>query len=80
LSREEEWQLRVGAELTAIRQELTLIRQALVDDAPQPDETSPETWTCRCGAEMDSEAAARDHAQDAHNAPPDGWQDIVTRE
>jgi hypothetical protein len=77
---EEEWRMRVGAELTTIRQELTLIRQAVTDEPPQEEDETSETWTCRCGAAFDDKAAARDHATETHNAPRDGWQDIVSRE
>jgi len=74
----------IGAELAAIRQELTLIRRALTDDAPAADDSAEgedgPAWTCRCGAAFDSRAAARDHATETHNAPRDGWQDIISRE
>jgi hypothetical protein len=74
--------LRIGAELSAIRGELTTIRQALVDDAvAQPDSDDSAQWTCQhCGRSFGDEFDARDHAVNDHKAPPDHWRDSFTHE
>lgn len=61
----------IGAELTAIRQQL----QAMNDRTPDPS-PDVESFTCRCGQTVVGSEAARRHAVDAHSAPPDHWEEL----
>lgn len=62
----------IGAELTAIRQEL----QRMNDRTPDP--AAGEIHECRCGRVVHGEDAARRHAADDHGAPADAWEELYT--
>lgn len=62
--------LGIGAELTAIRQQL---QRLTVESAAA---ASAESLQCRCGASFDTEAAAREHAVADHKAPAENWQEL----
>lgn len=71
--------IAIGAELTAIRQALEAMGETDPETDSQP--TRQPTHRCRsCGATVSGDAAARQHAVSEHNAPPDTWSDIMTRE
>lgn len=58
----------IGAELSAIRQEL----QKLNDEPPEP---ALETYDCVCGLTIAGEAEAKRHAIEEHKAPRDSWRE-----
>ncbi|QLG62830.1 hypothetical protein [Halorarum salinum] len=61
----------IGAELTAIRQEL----QRLNDEVPEPG-PDVETFECRfCDHVPHGEGMAERHAVDGHNAPHSAWEE-----
>lgn len=66
--------LGVLAELSAIRQELQLLRVELATGAAPTD----PAFECECGEAFADEAAARDHAVTQHGAPRQGdhWQRV----
>jgi hypothetical protein len=71
--------LRIGAELSAIRGELTTIRQALVDpDTGSNDDADGTAVTCRCGATFPTTDAGAAHAREVHDAPRGTEGDILT--
>lgn len=61
----------IGAELTAIRQQL----QAMNDRTPGPP-PDVESYACRCGETVVGVEAARRHAVDDHSAPRDHWEEL----
>jgi 5-methylcytosine-specific restriction endonuclease McrA len=68
--------LGMAAELTAIRRELTTIRQALVDEPSDNDSDTGDELTCQfCGQSFTDDSAAREHTISDHNAPPDAWRE-----
>lgn len=83
LDQEEAFQVGLLAELSAIRQELQGIREALQDEHPADEHSTDDRTTVyrcsSCGDRHWDEAAAKSHAVGTHGAPStgDAWRASV---
>ena len=82
LSSEEAFRVGLLAELTQIRVALETLAAQHQHPEANADEEPTAKWECSVeGVAFDSDAAARQHAVNTHNAPrdADAWKHIMTR-